>query len=69
MVKLLEQFFALFQKPLFITDVVLTSERILLDPSLEVTLHIFNQLMDLWQDRCKVILNLIMDETFLSFTK
>jgi hypothetical protein len=55
--------------PLFITDVVLDSEKLSLDPSLNVTLDIFNQIMDLWQEHCKAIKSFTADEMYKIFTK
>lgn len=57
------------QIPLFITDVVLESENLLMNPCLLVTSNIFNQLMDLWQEHCKEIRNFIGDEIYKPFTK
>ncbi|EEZ99537.1 Dynein heavy chain, cytoplasmic-like Protein [Tribolium castaneum] len=56
------------QLPLFIIDVVLNAKKLSLDPSLRVTLNIFNQVMDLWQEHCKKIKSFTADEMYRIFT-
>ncbi|RZC39366.1 dynein heavy chain 6, axonemal, partial [Asbolus verrucosus] len=56
------------QLPLFIVNVILDSEKLSLDPSLQVTLDIFNQIMDLWREHCKTIKSFVADEVYRPFT-
>ena len=48
---------------------VLDTERLSLDPSLQVTLDIFTQVMDLWQDHCYAIKPFTTDETYNIFVQ
>ncbi|XP_017780151.1 PREDICTED: dynein heavy chain 6, axonemal [Nicrophorus vespilloides] len=57
------------QLPLFIVDVLIKPGELYLNPSLQVTLNIFNQIQTLWEDTVGNVKPFIPDKLFMPFTQ
>lgn len=57
------------QFPLFPIDVLVETNEVKLDPSLQITTNIFNQIMNLWEEYMRTMRSLISDAVYKPFTK